>query len=302
MSKTQKVSFETTSRSAPAGAFSLQLRPFQCWCCPYVRGLAAALAALILAVQTRAEDLQLSLASPQLVQARLERGSVSAEQRQTVITRMFMEPGCSVQEQRLDKKSGNVICTLPGQTASEIIVGGHFDFAERGKGIVDDWSGASLLVSLYQALSSRTHRHTYTFVAFAGEERGLRGSTLFVKKLAPERKATVRAFVNLECLGLTPIKIWTHRSAPDLVSRLMEVASAVGITPYGVNVDNVGNDDTYPFALAKMPVISLHSVTQDTLSILHSERDQMNAVHLDEYYSTYKLVAFYLAYLDLKLE
>jgi Zn-dependent M28 family amino/carboxypeptidase len=216
--------------------------------------------------------------------------------------RMFMEPGCSVQEQRLDKKSANIICTLPGQTASEIIVGGHFDFAERGKGIVDDWSGASLLVSLYQALSSRTHRHTYTFVAFAGEERGLRGSTLFVKKLLPERKASVRAFVNLECLGLSPIKIWTHRSTPDLVSRLMEVASAVGIAPYGVNVDNVGNDDTYPFVLAKMPVISLHSITQDTLAILHSERDQISAVHVDEYYSTYKLVAFYLAYLDLKLD
>jgi hypothetical protein len=69
-----------------------------------------------------------------------------------------------------------------------------------------------------------------------------------------------------------------------------------------VNVDNVGNDDTYPFVLAKMPVISLHSITQDTLAILHSERDQISAVHVDEYYSTYKLVAFYLAYLDLKLD
>jgi Zn-dependent M28 family amino/carboxypeptidase len=182
------------------------------------------------------------------------------------------------------------------------VVGGHFDFADHGKGIVDDWSGASLLPSLYQALKSRPRQHTYVFVAFAAEEQGLVGSARYVKNLTAEQRALIRGFVNLECLGLTPVKVWTHRSTPALVARLVEVARAIEITVQGVNVDQVGDDDTHPFLSAHIPVISIHSVTQDTIGILHSERDQVAAIHFDDYYTAYKLVAYYLAYLDLKTE
>ena len=71
---------------------------------------------------------------------------------------------------------------------------------------MDDWSGTSLLPSLYTALKEQKRRHTYVFVAFASEERGLVGSAYFVKKLSAEQKSSLRAFVNLECLGLTRSK------------------------------------------------------------------------------------------------
>ena len=51
-----------------------------------------------------------------------------------------------------------------------------------------------------------------------------------------------------------------------------------------------------------MPVITLHSVTPETLNILHSNRDRVAAIHSDEYYATYKLAAVYLAYLDITTE
>ncbi len=168
--------------------------------------------------------------------------------------------------------------------------------------IVDDWSGVSLLPSLYESLRSRHHQHTYVFVAFAGEERGLLGSTQYVKKLTPEKKAEMRAFVNLECLGLTPVKVWVHRSTPALVARLSEVARAVNVSLQGVDVDRVGDDDTHPFLSAHVPVISIHSVTQATFPVLHSVRDQLEAIHFDDYYAAYKLAAYYLAYLDVKTE
>lgn len=195
-----------------------------------------------------------------------------------------------------------MICTLPGQTRSTIVVGGHFDYIDRGQGIVDDWSGASLLPSLYTALKSQPRQHTYVFVAFGEEERGLIGSAKYVKSLTPEEKAGARAFVNLECLGLTPVKVWTHRSNPALVGLLNQVAKAVGITLMGVNVEKIGDDDTHSFLPAHIPVISIHSVTQETLSILHSSRDQADAIHFDDYYNAYRLVAFYLAHLDSQLE
>jgi len=49
-------------------------------------------------------------------------------------------------------------------------------------------------------------------------------------------------------------------------------------------------------------VISIHSVTQESLPILHSKRDNFDAIYFDDYYSTYRLVAYYLAYLDVKVE
>src|SRR5260370_20210194 len=169
-----------------------------------------------------AATLELDLVVQKVVKNRLESGAVAARQRQATIRDLFNEVGCSVEEQRIDKNSGNVICTLPGQTSSTIVVGGHFDFADEGKGIVDDWSRTSLLPSLYQPLKSRPRQHTFMFVAFGAEERGLFGSSLYVKKLTTDQKALIRAFVNLECLGLNPVKVWTTRSTPALVARLGE--------------------------------------------------------------------------------
>jgi hypothetical protein len=258
--------------------------------------------AVLLTPYCLAEKLEVDLVVQALVKNRLDSGAVGHRERQAALRDLFSDAGCSVEEQRVDKNSANVICTLAGQTSSTIVVGGHFDFADHGKGIVDDWSGASLLPSLYQALKGRPRLHTYVFVAFAAEEQGLVGSSRYVKNLTPEQKANVRAFVNLECLGLTPVKVWTHRSTPALVTRLVEVARAIEITVQGVNVDQVGDDDTHPFLSAHIPVISIHSVTQDTIGILHSDRDRADAIHFDDYYTAYKLAAYYLAYLDVKTE
>ena len=65
-----------------------------------------------------------------------------------------------------------------------------------------------------------------------------------------------------------------------------------------VNVHLVGISDSDSFQDRKIPAISIHSITQDTLPILHSKRDQIEAIHMSEYYDTYRLVLAYLAYLD----
>jgi len=242
------------------------------------------------------------LAVESLVRDRLESGAVEPRRREAAIRDLFRDAGCSSEVERVARSIDNVMCALPGQTSATIVVGGHYDFVEPGQGIVDDWSGVSLLPSLYQALKSRPRRHTFLFVAFAEEERGLVGSTRYVRSLTAAQRADVRAFINLECLGLAPAKVWVHRSTPALVARLKEVATAIDAPLQGVDVDAVGDDDTHPFLSANIPVISIHSVTQETFDILHSNRDRMDAIHFDDYYAAYKLAAYYLAYLDVKIE
>jgi hypothetical protein len=108
--------------------------------------------------------------------------------------------------------------------------------------------------------------------------------------------------VNLECLGLSPPKVWAKRSDPNLVGLLANIANSIHVPLQGVGVDRVGDDDTHPFLSKKIPVISIHSLTQETLPVLHSRRDNLDAIHMDDYASAYKLAAFYLAYLDSKLD
>ena len=67
-------------------------------------------------------------------------------------------------------------------------------------------------------------------------------------------------------------------------------------------MDKVGDDDTHPFLSAKIPVISIHSITQENFPVLHSDRDSLEAIHFEEYFKTYRLAAYYLAYLDVKVE
>jgi hypothetical protein len=240
--------------------------------------------------------------APAIIQQRLERVTRKLADRRAALESLFQEVGC--QADRLTEqpvphsKQPNVICTMIGQTASEILVGGHFDSIETGMGAVDDWSGAVLLPSLYQSLDSKPRRHRFVFVGFAGEEAGLHGSGAYVNKLTSDERSSLRAMVNLECLGLSPPKAWASRADPLLLQAYVIIASSLHLEPRGLNVDGVGDDDSHPFLNAKVPVITIHSLTQDTLGILHNPRDNLKAIHPDDYYSAYRLAAAYLAYLD----
>lgn len=232
------------------------------------------------------------------MEKKLEAGLVPQSERQVTIQRLFEQTGCKPQVQTISKHSGNVVCVLEGETDRTIVVGAHLDFVPNGKGIVDDWSGAALLPSLYSSLKSERRHHTFKFVAFDEEEKGLVGSTKYVRSETKEELGRVVAFVNIECLGLGSPNVWVHRSNALLVARLADIAKTISVPLKGVDVDKIGDDDTHPFLAKKVPVISIHSVSQETLSVLHSQKDDLTIIDRDNYYASYKLLAFYLAYLD----
>ena len=69
------------------------------------------------------------------------------------------------------------------------------------------------------------------------------------------------------------------------------------------NIDLVGMyDDAAQFRKRKIPTMSIHSFTVDTLHILHSRRDNLSIIHLDQYDASYRLIAAYLVRLDFALE
>lgn len=251
------------------------------------------------------ENVQYKPVPRDIVEARLRRYAGTNKQREATIKQMFSEAGCDdqhVSEQPVkESKLPNVICTLPGTSGEVIIVGAHFDHVPDVDGVVDNWSGASLLPSLYEAVKVAPRKHTYLFIAFTDEEQGLVGSSFYARSMTKEQVAATTAMVNMDTLGLAPTEIWGSHADKNLNRAMAYVAKQLNMPITSVDVEQIGaSADSESFADRKIPSITIHSLTPEAwrAHILHSSKDKFSAMHLDNYYDTYRLVAAYVAFLD----
>ena len=239
------------------------------------------------------------------IDARLHQAATKNNERQAALEALFKESGCQTGLTEQDVKSAktpNIICTLPGESDEQIIIGAHYDKVSAGRGVVDNWSGASLLPTLYESLSAEKRHHTLVFIGFTNEEEGEVGSNFYVSKLKPEHLAKIAAMVNMDTLALGPSEVWASHADPALVNKAFALAQSMKIPLSVMNVDQVGSTDSEQFRLKKVPAITLHSVTQQTWKILHSSKDDFDAVKMEDYCQSAKLIAAYIAYLDVTLK
>lgn len=260
--------------------------------------------AILLACATvcRAQSASYSQLKPDMIESRLRQYEGTDAERGITLTRLFEEAGCKDDRLRVQPVSKadapNVVCTLPGDSEKLIIVGAHFDRTDEGKGVADNWTGASLLPSLYQSLSSMTRKHTFLFIGFSDEEEGFIGSRYYVDQLTEEELASIQAMINIDTLGLDSTKVWTSNSDPGLVGLLNRVAESLKLPLHTMDVDGMGDSDGRFFRMRGIPTLTLHSVTWENLHILHSWKDRFKAIDRDDYYDSYTLIASYLAILD----
>ena len=266
------------------------------------RSYSIALALLLLfGAKTVIAGIRFELLDRNTVLARLRSCPKNDLDRQAQLATYFAEVGCTAPALTLDaarhSKFPNVICTLPGSSPKKIVVGAHFDHAERGSGAVDNWSGASLLPSLYQALAAIPRKHTFIFVGFWGEERGLLGSQQYVRRLRKEDLANIDAMVNMDTFAAGPTEFWVGHSDPLLENAAVTLASAMKLPIEGIRIEQVSTDSE-TFREKKIPSIEFCALTQSTRHLLHSPEDQVSQINQDDYYNAYHLLAAYLAYID----
>ncbi len=269
-------------------------------------GLTLALLCSALRSLASAQQIHFRLLDRAAVETRLRSFSQKDPERETILKQMFLDSGCkpaNIAEQTVKaKQPPNLICILPGETDEIILVGAHFDHIAAGDGVVDNWSGASLLPSLLYSLNELPRRHTFVFVSFAAEEQGLVGSNFYAQKLTPDERKRIYAMVNLDTLGLGPSEVWTSRADQPLLDALIAIANALKLPIQGMNVERVGSSDSESFAKIGVPRITVHSLATETLTLLHSKQDKLSAMKLNDYYESYHLLAGYLAYLDVRLD
>lgn len=199
-------------------------------------------------------------------------------------------------------KEPNLICSVEGgaPVASRIVVGAHFDHA-GGDGVIDNWTGAILLPSLAAFMREKPRRHSFHFVGFAAEEKGLLGSSAYLKSMTREERKQIAAVVTMDSLGLTPTKCWPNSSSKELMGMAAQVAYALKREFAGVNLDAVGRTDSVTFHKADIPVLSLHSVTTETLKLINSPQDVWKSLSWRDYYESHRFISALLVYLDQKL-
>lgn len=240
----------------------------------------------------------------QVIEERLGKYAGKNQQRESTLKQLFSDAGCDgehLSEQEVKgSKVPNVVCKLAGNSDRVIIVGAHFDHVAEGDGVVDNWSGAALLPSLYEAIRKIPRTHTYIFVGFTDEEKGEVGSRFYAQQMTKEQVAATDAMVNMDTLGLAPTEVWTSHSDKRLVHSLAYMAQMMKLPIAGEDVDRVGSSDSVQFSERKIPSITIHSLTQKSwdAGILHTSKDKLSEIRMDDYYQTYRLLAAYLAYLD----
>jgi hypothetical protein len=115
----------------------------------------------------------------------------------------------------------NIVATLRGTTDPErvYVVSGHYDSMCNldatdatcdAPGANDDASGTAVSIELARIMSKRKFDATIIFMAVAGEEQGLLGSTYFAKQ-AVEKKWNIEAMFTNDIVG----GVTTYRNAPD---------------------------------------------------------------------------------------
>ena len=243
----------------------------------------------------------------ELVQSRFARLRPTNEERALELRRLFGEAGCTApnysEQKLLSSKTPNIICMLPGSSKETVVVSAHFDKRGPGEGAIDNWSGASLLPSLFECMRDGVHRLSFEFVGFTDEEKGLIGSREYTNQLSKQRRPEILLDANIDSIGLAgPVRVWAQRSDDFLLTSAAVVADAQKI-PLGANVmDRRYDSDAGPFIAWNIPVIDFHSLTGETVKLLHTKGDNRGALDPNSYYDQYRFLVAYLGYLDATLQ
>lgn len=260
----------------------------------------------LLAQEAEPVPLRYKLTASEVLASRVRAALMKNGDRGAKLKDLFSEAGCTAGDLQLQPVKHatvpNIICTVRGATGSMILVGAHFDHVKHGLGVIDNWSGASLLPSLAETVRSLNRRHTFVFVGFTDEERGLVGSYFYVSQLDREGLSRIEAMINFDSVGAGPTKVEHSTADANLLQKLVNVAGSAKLPLTFMDMDEVGTSDFLAFRSKHVPTLIFHSLTQETLKLLHRSADNYQALKMDDYCATYRLAAAYLAYLDVTLD
>jgi hypothetical protein len=165
-------------------------------------------------------------------------------------------------------KSRNVIGMLPGTVAdSFIVITAHYDhLGKMGReamfpGASDNASGTAMMLYLARQFAADTARHyAMVFIAFSGEEAGLKGSEYFTEHpMVPLEK--IRFLINLDIMGdaTDGVTVVNATEFPKEFSLLEKINTQHNYLPQVKSRGKAANSDHYHFSERGVPAFFLYS-------------------------------------------
>ncbi|MGB9028543.1 MAG: hypothetical protein WCC27_00375 [Acidobacteriaceae bacterium] len=162
-----------------------------------------------------------------LMAAMLASPPAKEEDRRARLRQYFVSAGCTgdhLSDLFLDPDKHHSIlqCTLPGDTASRIVVTTGLPRNEMFNGATDGWPNVAMLAMLYHALKAQPRHATFVFAAIAGKH----GDLDLQKHLVADGAPAPLAMVSLDDLGLgTPA--FANLAPNDLAASVRANAEAL---------------------------------------------------------------------------
>jgi acetylornithine deacetylase/succinyl-diaminopimelate desuccinylase-like protein len=178
------------------------------------------------------------------------------------------------------KNSGGVddiVVIKQGASDDKIVIGAHYDKVIDGCGAIDNWTGVVTVAYLYRAFKDRSPNKTLVFVLFGKEESGLIGSAAMVSAIEKANLQQYCAMVNIDSLGLAAPQVPDNMSVKKLQS-LAEVIARNMKMSFGHAAIPGAGADSMSFANRNIPALTIHGLTPDWRSILHTRCDQVAKV------------------------
>lgn len=171
-------------------------------------------------------------------------------------------------ETRLEEKftAANIMASIPGNSNdSFIIFSAHYDHLGRMgsavfPGASDNASGTAMMLYLAEYFSTHKPRHTMIFIAFSGEEIGLKGSEYFVSN-PPFRLGKIKFLTNVDIMGdaTNGVVVVNATEFPAQFSRLTALNNENKYLPEVRSRGKAANSDHYHFTEKGVPAFFIYS-------------------------------------------
>jgi len=232
----------------------------------------------------------------------MELSPLTYPERLAAVIELFKHAGAKPEEvitQDAGRGQKNVYVVKKGRTDRVIVVGSHHDKADVGAGTIDNWSGTTMVINLYQAMRDMDTEATYVFASFAREEDGLIGSSKYLKSLTADQRKKIDAMVNLDTLAVDGTFSWQNNSTKTLLDMVKKVAAK---EKYDLKEERLwgGDADSSSFREFGIAAMTLFGVSPERIfDIVHSENDTMAVFSMPHYKNAYLLTLALLKFLNL---
>lgn len=195
----------------------------------------------------------------------------------------------------------NVIGYIEGsvKTDSFIVITAHYDhLGTLGSktyfpGANDNASGVSMMLELAHYYSTHKPAYSMVFIAFAGEESGLIGSSFFVRKPTIEL-AAIHFLINLDLLGTGDDGIMVVNGSvfKKQYDTLVSINDREHLLPAVKMRGEAANSDHYPFYKRKVPCFFIY--TLGGIAAYHDVKDVAKTLPLTKYSEVFKLITLFV--------